>query len=293
MGVAKAISRATVNFSFDDMDRAALARALGPALRPKLEPRKQAPEEKAPGWGKETGETEGVGDEAGGKQQGSPHGEHHPLQHFLGGQGPVVHAPHRSQQRCGALLAQERDAEDRGQKDQGDGGKGTDGTAHFDKDNHFDNGDNEEKHGQHGHGGLRGARRQKDRRRTMGAGPGNLKRRPVNRVADSTDSFELDPKARLYLCLAAVAEGTVISYGALAAQAGVPRGARWAGRELRQLPQGSALPWHRVLRSDGFLALPGSAGDRQRKALLAEGHHLKATARGWRLVPPIAWSPYA
>jgi methylated-DNA-protein-cysteine methyltransferase-like protein len=115
----------------------------------------------------------------------------------------------------------------------------------------------------------------------------------VNNVADGRDSFELDPKARLYLCLAAVAEGTVISYGALAAQAGVPRGGRWAGRELRQLPQGSALPWHRVLRSDGFLGLPGAAGDRQRKALLAEGHRLMATARGWRLVSPIAWSAYA
>jgi methylated-DNA-protein-cysteine methyltransferase-like protein len=127
----------------------------------------------------------------------------------------------------------------------------------------------------------------------MRAGRGNLKRRPVNNVADSRDSFEIDPKARLYLCLAAVAEGTVISYGALAAQAGVPRGGRWAGRELRQLPQGSALPWHRVLRSDGFLGLPGAAGDRQRKALLAEGHRLMATARGWRLVSPIAWSAYA
>ena len=63
---------------------------------------------------------------------------------------------------------------------------------------------------------------------TMGAGSENLKRRPVSRVADDADSFELDPKARLYLCLAAVAKGTVISYGALAAQAGVPRGARWA-----------------------------------------------------------------
>ncbi|MED5442807.1 MAG: MGMT family protein [Pseudomonadales bacterium] len=115
----------------------------------------------------------------------------------------------------------------------------------------------------------------------------------MSRVADDADSFELDPKARLYLCLAAVAEGTVISYGALAAQAGVPRGARWAGRELRQLPQGSELPWHRVLRSDGFLGLPGTAGDRQRKALLAEGHRLTSTARGWRLVAPIAWSPYA
>lgn len=104
---------------------------------------------------------------------------------------------------------------------------------------------------------------------------------------------ELEAKERLYLCLDAVAEGTVISYGALAAQAGVPRGGRWAGRVLRQLPKGSTLPWHRVLRSDGTLGLTGSAADRQRAALLAEGHRLETTAQGWRLARPVAWSPYA
>lgn len=127
----------------------------------------------------------------------------------------------------------------------------------------------------------------------MGAGRKNLKHGPVTGVENSKERFDLDRRARLFLCLAAVAEGTVISYGALAAQAGLPRGARWAGRALRELPPGSTLPWHRVLRSDGHLGLPGAAGDRQRKALLAEGHRLTPTARGWRLVPPIAWSPYA
>ena len=75
-------------------------------------------------------------------------------------------------------------------------GRGTDGAAHFNKDNHFDNGDNEEKHGQQGHGGLRARSASGIEGETMGAGSENLKRRPVNRVADDADSFELDPKAR-------------------------------------------------------------------------------------------------
>ncbi len=104
---------------------------------------------------------------------------------------------------------------------------------------------------------------------------------------------ELDAAQRLYLCLDAVAAGTVISYGALAAQAGVPRGGRWAGRVLRELPKDSTLPWYRVLRSDGTLGLTGPAGARQREALLQEGHRLETTTQGWRLARPIAWSLYA
>ena len=107
------------------------------------------------------------------------------------------------------------------------------------------------------------------------------------------EKAELEAAERLYLCLDAVAPGTVISYGALAAQAGVPRGARWAGRVLRHLPADSTLPWYRVLRSDGTLGLTGPAADRQRAALLAEGHRLEMRAQGWRLARPIAWSPYA
>lgn len=106
------------------------------------------------------------------------------------------------------------------------------------------------------------------------------------------EKAELEAAERLYLCLDAVAPGTVISYGALAAQAGVPRGARWAGRVLRHLPADSTLPWYRVLRGDGTLGLTGAAGARQRDALVQEGHRLESTTRGWRLARPIPWSPY-
>ncbi|MCB1606915.1 MAG: MGMT family protein [Xanthomonadales bacterium] len=73
--------------------------------------------------------------------------------------------------------------------------------------------------------------------------------------------------------LQAVPAGTVISYGALAARCGRPRGARWAARCLAQLPDGHRLPWHRVVRADGRIAFPvGSTGyKRQCQLLRKEG----------------------
>lgn len=80
-------------------------------------------------------------------------------------------------------------------------------------------------------------------------------------------------KAALYAALAELPAGQVISYGQLAALAGLGRAARWVGRCLSQLPEDSRLPWHRVVAASGRLSLPpGSpAGDEQRRRLAAEG----------------------
>lgn len=80
-------------------------------------------------------------------------------------------------------------------------------------------------------------------------------------------------RATLYSVLAAVPPGQVVSYGQLAALAGLGRAARWVGRCLAQLPPGSTLPWHRVVAADGRLSLAAdtSAGAEQRQRLAAEG----------------------
>ena len=80
-------------------------------------------------------------------------------------------------------------------------------------------------------------------------------------------------RAALYLALAQVPEGTVTSYGELAAVAGLGRAARWVGRVLSQLPHDTRLPWHRVMGAGGRLSLAAetAAGDEQRARLRAEG----------------------
>lgn len=95
----------------------------------------------------------------------------------------------------------------------------------------------------------------------------------------------------LYIALAAVPVGQVVSYGQLAELAGLGRAARWVGRTLSQLPEGSTLPWHRVVAAGGRLSLPlGSAsGDEQRARLRDEGvqimnNRVDIARHGWRPV---------
>ena len=83
----------------------------------------------------------------------------------------------------------------------------------------------------------------------------------------------MDPSFRdaVYQIVAAIPPGTVSSYGAVARQAGFPRHARIVGRLMSQLPKDTRLPWHRVLRGDGRVALAGTpAGEQQIQRLLDE-----------------------
>lgn len=86
-------------------------------------------------------------------------------------------------------------------------------------------------------------------------------------------SDEVSAEERLWLALAAVPYGRVTSYGRLASLAGFSGRARWVGLQLGRLPEGSQLPWYRVVNSAGYSSLPpGSAGyARQLTLLSAEG----------------------
>lgn len=78
-------------------------------------------------------------------------------------------------------------------------------------------------------------------------------------VTDSTAEHQTPAQIRrtaLYLTLAQVPAGKVVSYGQLAELAGLGRAARWVGRTLSQLPPDSKLPWHRVLGAGGRISLP-------------------------------------
>lgn len=77
----------------------------------------------------------------------------------------------------------------------------------------------------------------------------------------------------IYLALASVPPGRVVTYGQLAAMAGLPRAARLAGNALRNLPEGTELPWHRIINAQGKISLPeGSASYKEQvRRLEAEG----------------------
>ncbi|MNP82523.1 6-O-methylguanine DNA methyltransferase, DNA binding domain [compost metagenome] len=57
----------------------------------------------------------------------------------------------------------------------------------------------------------------------------------------------------------------------MARLAGSPRAARQVGGVLKRLPEGSTLPWYRVVNRHGEISLTGPDLQRQRQALLSEG----------------------
>jgi methylated-DNA-protein-cysteine methyltransferase-like protein len=65
--------------------------------------------------------------------------------------------------------------------------------------------------------------------------------------------------------------GRVASYGQVARVAGLEQRARLVGKALRELPEGSAVPWFRVLNAAGKLSLTREGASLQRSLLEAEG----------------------
>ena len=61
---------------------------------------------------------------------------------------------------------------------------------------------------------------------------------------------------RIYQVIYAIPAGRVATYGQVAALAGLPGRARLVGRTLKHLPEGTRLPWHRVINSQGKISLP-------------------------------------
>lgn len=95
-------------------------------------------------------------------------------------------------------------------------------------------------------------------------------------------------RERVWQIVHGIPLGHVTTYGAIAKLAGLPRGARLIGRILAQLPEGSALPWHRVVNSRGCISFPADTAQHreQRARLLEEGilfYHDKINLKqyGW------------
>lgn len=75
--------------------------------------------------------------------------------------------------------------------------------------------------------------------------------------------------------------GRVTTYGHVAALAGRPRAARTVGWALHALPEGSDVPWHRVVNARGGISIGrvGLPPALQRALLEDEGVAFEATGR--------------
>jgi methylated-DNA-protein-cysteine methyltransferase-like protein len=71
--------------------------------------------------------------------------------------------------------------------------------------------------------------------------------------------------------------------------AGYPGYARHVGKALGGLPEGSRLPWHRVINGKGGISLKGDSFLRQRSILMEEG--VEFSVKGRVRLKDFGWQP--
>ena len=82
------------------------------------------------------------------------------------------------------------------------------------------------------------------------------------------------------------------SYGQIAELAGLEGHARQVGYALHALPDGSRVPWHRVINAKGEIS-PRSAGDsHELQRMLLEGEGVTIDARGRIDLKKFGWRGY-
>jgi len=89
-----------------------------------------------------------------------------------------------------------------------------------------------------------------------------------------------------------IPRGRVATYGQIAKLAGIPRQARRVGYALRTLPEGSAVPWQRVVNASGEISKRGDpeGESMQAQLLRLEGVVLR---RGKISLERYQWRPKA
>ena len=100
--------------------------------------------------------------------------------------------------------------------------------------------------------------------------------------------YDIKKAQQIWNTVTRIPPGRVASYGLVADLAGLPGRARMVGRSMQQAPADMALPWYRVIRSNGQLAFPpGSLMAEKQKGLLQEegvvvlGNRVDMAQFGW------------
>lgn len=100
--------------------------------------------------------------------------------------------------------------------------------------------------------------------------------------------------AKIYAIVARIPFGRVATYGQVATLAGLPRRARLVGYAMQELPEGSNLPWQRVINAGGKVSRRSDLGVEegyQRHLLEEEG--IVFDERGRTDLERFGWDPDA
>ncbi len=84
----------------------------------------------------------------------------------------------------------------------------------------------------------------------------------------------------IYAAVQSIPFGYVATYGQVAEEAGLPRRWRLVGKALGALPEGSAVPWHRVVNARGEVSRRGDGTSTTEQRLLLEDEGVAFAANG-------------
>jgi methylated-DNA-protein-cysteine methyltransferase-like protein len=88
-----------------------------------------------------------------------------------------------------------------------------------------------------------------------------------------------DTTSRIIEQILAVPKGKVSGYRDIALKAGLPNGARQTVRVLHSMTKKYNLPWYRIIRSNGQIALEGESRTLQITLLRSEGVEVSPQGR--------------
>jgi methylated-DNA-protein-cysteine methyltransferase-like protein len=119
---------------------------------------------------------------------------------------------------------------------------------------------------------------------------------PLNRTGkkrQNSGTTMTESTLRIIAAIRAIPPGKVSSYRDTALAAGIFNGARQVVRVLHSMSASCGLPWHRIVRADGRIALPAEDGELQARLLRSEGVRVSKTGRidlvryGYKYAPAI------
>jgi methylated-DNA-protein-cysteine methyltransferase-like protein len=99
-------------------------------------------------------------------------------------------------------------------------------------------------------------------------------------------SYEL-----IYSVVRRIPRGRVATYGQVATLAGLAGHARQVGYALNALPDGTVVPWHRVVNAAGKISARATPGGEMVQQLLLEKEGVRLDARGLIPLERVRWQP--
>jgi methylated-DNA-protein-cysteine methyltransferase-like protein len=96
---------------------------------------------------------------------------------------------------------------------------------------------------------------------------------------------------RIYRVVRRIPRGSVATYGQIAGLAGLPRQPRQVGYALHALPQGSDVPWQRVINAKGEVSARSTPGVEGLQRAVLESEGVVFDARGRVDLGRYQWRP--